>query len=273
MRTRLLLTAGTGLFVTTLVLQAQQQPPATLVPLTAASLATQTERYLGQTVAVYGAVDGQISQTIFSLDQDATRPAVNDIIVIAPTLQTPAPAGAYVTVIGEAMRFDEAVLTAKAKQYKLDIPADAAARFKGRPMVLATQVVDAANTDLAKAPPVPLTPEEEAFDKVMKQVNPTFGEIRKGLEAADLDLITTQGTKLRGLFAETRTFFNDRSTLDAVGWAGEAVSAIDDMLRSAKANDWPAAKEAGSKIQPLCAACHSEHRERDAEGNYRVKKN
>ena len=53
----------------------------------------------------------------------------------------------------------------------------------------------------ATAVPPPVTPEEAAFDAIMKQVNPTLGEMRKGVEASDAAIVKTQGTKLRDLLA------------------------------------------------------------------------
>jgi len=272
LRNRALVAAATGLFIATLAVQAQQQAPANLVPLTAASLAAQPDLYIGQNVALYGTVEAQLSPTVFSMDQDARRAAMNEILVIAPTLQAGAPAGEYVTVVGKALLFTGATMATEAGNYKLDLPPDVITRYQGRPMVLALQVIDAANTDLAKAPPVPLTPEEEAFDAIMKRVNPTFGEVRKAIEASDASAAGDAGTRLRGLFDDTRKFFEARKTDDAAGWAGEAVSHLDAISKAVAGGDWNAAREAASKIQPLCAQCHNAHRERDEEGNYRVKK-
>lgn len=271
-RNLLLPTAAAGVFVVSMALQAQQAPPANLVPMTAASLAAQPGRYLGQTVAVYGAVETLVSSTSFSVDQDPKRATLTDILVLAPTLQSPVTPGAYVTVIGSALRYEDAVSAAKARGLTLDVPADAVTKYRDRPVVLALSVVDAANTDLAKVPPVPLSKEEVAFDAVMKQVNPTLGELRKALEATDSAAVKAQGTKLRSLFEETRKFFSARSAADAVGWAGEAATLVEAVTTGASSNNWPAAKDAASKIQPLCASCHNAHRERQEDGSYRVKK-
>jgi hypothetical protein len=196
---------------------------------------------------------------------------MNDVLVIAPNLNAHAKMGAYVTVVGEVMKFDPATLKAKAPRYTLTLPPGGEMRYAGKVMVLATSVVDATMTDLAKFTPPPLTPEETAFDAVMKQVNPTFGDLRKALEASDAALAKTHGDKLRSLFADTQAFFTRRSVADAQGWAKEAVSHVDTITRSVAGNDWAAAKDAASKIQPLCASCHNAHRERLEDGSYRVK--
>lgn len=271
MRTRALVSASVVMFVATMVVRAQQAPPANLVPMTAASLAAQPDRYLGQIVAVYATVESLVSKTAFSVDQNPQGAGPADILIIAPNLNIHPRPNEYITVIGEAMRLDAAALAAKAQGYTLDLPPDAITRYQGKPMVLATSVVDGSMTELAKFIPPPMTPEDAAFDAVMKQVNPTFGEMRKGLEASDAAIVKTQGTKLRDLFAETRTFFTRRSVPDARGWAGDAVALVETVTKGAAAGDWAAAKEAASKIQPLCAQCHNAQRERLEDGSYRVK--
>lgn len=264
--------AAAGLYFATLGLQAVQQAPANLVPLTAASLASQPGRYIGQNVALYGTVETQVSPTIFSMDQDPKRPAMSEVLVIAPTLQSPASSSEYVTVVGKALLFSEATLATEARGYKLDLTPEALARYRGRPMVLAIQVINAANVDLAKVPPAPLTPEEHAFDAVMKRVNATFGEARTAIDASDTAKASAAASTLRGLFDETRRFFEARKTDDAAAWAGEAAGHLETVSAAAERGDWTAVKQAVSQVQPLCAQCHNAHRERDEDGNYRVKK-
>jgi hypothetical protein len=270
-RTPLLIGTSVVLLITTVAVRAQQAPPANLIPVTAASLLAQPDRYVGLTVAVYGTVESQLSATTFSMDQDPKKPAMNDVLVIAPNLSAHAKVGDYVTVVGEVMKFDPATLKTKAPRYTLSLPPGGEMRYAGKVMILASSVVDGSMTDLAKFVPPPLTPEETAFDAVMKQVNPTFGELRKALEASDAALAKEQGAKLRGFFAETNTFFAKRSVADAQGWAKEAVSLVDAVTKSAASNDWTTAKDTAAKIQPLCASCHNAHRERLEDGSYRVK--
>jgi len=271
-RTHALVAASAALFLVTVTLRAQQAPPANLVPVTAASLAAHPERYVGKVVAVYGSVETVVSATAFSVDQDPKRATLTDVLVIAPNLKSQGRAGEYVTVTGEVMWFTADAVRAKASGYTLDLSAAAVARFQGRPMVLASSVVNSEMEELAPFVPPTLTPEEEAFDAVMKQVNPTLGDLRKGLEASDAAIVAEQGTKLRGLFAETRTFFAKRATTDAEEWAGTAVTLIETLTTGAASGDWAGAKDAASQIQPLCATCHNAHRERLDDGSYRVRR-
>ena len=117
MRTPLLIGTSVALLITTVAVRAQQAPPANLIPVTAASLVAQPDRYVGLVVAVYGTVDAPLGATAFSMDQDPKRSAMNDVLVIAPNLTAHAKMGEYVTVVGEVMKFDLATLAAKAPHY------------------------------------------------------------------------------------------------------------------------------------------------------------
>jgi cytochrome c556 len=256
----------------TVAIRAQQAPaPANLVPVTAASLLLHPELYLGQNVAIYGTVEQVLSGTTFSMDQDAKKASTKDLFVVAPSLQAAPRAGDYLTVVGVVLRFDEAELQKRASRYKLDVPATIAERYRGAVMVLASSVVDPKMIDLAKAPPVPLTPEEEAFDRVMKQVNPTNAELRKGVEASDAAMVRTQSQLLGTLFADTKKFFDARKTADASTWAGEGVALMASIEKAAGANQWDSVKESVTTLGTLCQSCHAAHRVRGDDGQYRVK--
>lgn len=243
--------------------------PAFLTPVTAASLAAGPARFLGQTVSVYATVEASISPTLFTLDQDAKKSG-GDVLVIAPTLQSLSSPGQYVTVVGEVVPLDPAIIATKGRGYRLD-PA-VATRFAGKAAVLATSVVDASMKDLAVVPPRPMTPEETTFDAVMKQVNPAFTELRRVVDAKDAAATQKQADALADLFTKTEAFFAGRNTVDAQGWAKEAVTLARSVSTAAAAGNWDAVTAAAGKVQPLCTQCHTAHRERGEDGSYRVKR-
>jgi cytochrome c556 len=253
--------------------RAQQAPPsANIVPVSASSLVLHPELYMGQTVAIYATVEQVLSATTFSMDQDAKKPSLKDLFVVAPTLQSAPKTGDYMTVVGVVMRFDPAELQKRARSYTLDVPANVAERYRGGVMVLASSVVDPKMTDLAKVPPVPLTPEEEAFDKVMKQVNQANPELRKGVDASDQAIVKAQAPLLTKLFLETRKFFEARGGApDAVAWATEAVAVTSAIDKAAAANQWNDVKESATKLGTLCQSCHTAYRVRGDDGLNRVK--
>ncbi|NQW04400.1 MAG: hypothetical protein HQ485_10280 [Acidobacteria bacterium] len=243
------------------------------VPLSASSLLLHPDLYVGQTVALYGAVEDSLSATTFSLDQDATKASLEQVFVIAPTLATPPTPGTYVTVVGVALRFEPTELQRHAADYTLDVSPTVSQRFRGKAIILATAVIDPSMTDLAKVVPAPLTPEEASFDRIMKQVNPIAAEVRQGVAAADLELVRTQAATLKELFDETRQLFEARKADDAVAWATEGVALAAAIEKGATSNSWADAREASAKLAPLCQACHAAYRVRQEDGTYRVKGN
>lgn len=276
MHSRLLSLAALGVFIATLGVRAQQPPAAqasaALVPATAASIAALPDRFIGQKVSVYATADAALSPTVFLIDQNASARSASPLLVIAPSLTSVPKAGAYVTVVGDVLRFSPDAVRTAARTYTLDLSADQIAAFSGKPAVLAQQVYDADMTDLAKPKPVPLTPEEVAFDGVMKKVNPTLGEVRKGLEAGDAATTRTQAGQLAALFRETAQFFSARQTADATKWAQEAAQLAETIATRVGAGDVEAARGAVTQLQSLCQSCHTAHRERDDDGQYRVRR-
>jgi cytochrome c553 len=76
---------------------------------------------------------------------------------------------------------------------------------------------------------------------------------------------------LKTAFLEVETFFKGRSTADAVGWAGEALKAVDAAAGASLVGKWDEARTAAGTIQGLCATCHAQHRERQDDGTFRVR--
>src|SRR6476620_11261119 len=125
-------------------------PPKPLVPVAASSVAANPDPYVGEYVTMTGAVEANLTKTSFSVDQDKTKSTGKDVLVLAPTLQKQADANGYVTVIGQLIKFDEKEVAAKLKDYKIDLSPEDIAKFKGKPVVLATAVINNAGIDIAK---------------------------------------------------------------------------------------------------------------------------
>ena len=108
-------------------------PPKPLVPVAASSVAANPDPYVGEYVTMTGAVEANLSKTSFSVDQDKTKSTGKDVLVLAPTLQKPAEANGYVTVIGQLIKFDEKEVAAKLKDYKIDLSPEDLAKFRASP--------------------------------------------------------------------------------------------------------------------------------------------
>lgn len=275
------LTVGAVVLTSTMILRAQGRgggAPAgpALVPMAASSLSLHPELYLGQTVAVTANVEKSLTATTFTVDQGKARTVLataqpKPVLVIAQNLNAAVPVGSYVTVVGKAVKFDPATIGNEIKGYKLDLPADVAEKYKGQPVLIATSVLNASMTDLAKKAIPPMTPAELEFQKVMKGVSPAFTAIRQSADASDKAATTAKTAELRKYFADTEAFFKTRNAADAVGWAAEAQKLVTTMEADATAGKWDAVKAGATAVNGLCQSCHTARRERLDDGTFRVK--
>lgn len=271
--------AAAALLSVSLVLRAEQGPPPAqagaprpLVPMTASSLLRDPAPHIGENVSLMATVETVVSRTAFTVDQDRTRATGREVLVLAPTLTAAPDLHSYVTVQGEVMRFDTAAIAKKAPSYQLDLSPEVVAKFQGQPVILATAVVTQALTDLAKRPIPPMTPDEITFSGWMKAINSASGAVRGGLDQPIAAQLTEQVSVLQKSFAEVEAFFKARGTADAAKWAGDAVKLAESMEAGLASGKLDEVKASAGSLQQLCAACHTQHRERMSDGTYRIKK-
>jgi hypothetical protein len=269
------LVAAAATLAGSIALRADQGPPQggakPLVPMTASTIARDPAAHMGENVSMMAAVETVLSKTVFTVDQDKTKSTGHEVIVIVPTLQAAPEVNAYLTVQGEVFKFDPAEVTKRNRTYKLDLTPEQIEQYRGKPAVMATAVVNAALIDLAKRPIVPPTPAEVALSAAMKIINSAMGVVRTGLEKPDAAQLQEQAAALKKAFMETEAIFKARNTATAIAWAGEALKHATAMEAAAAAGKWDDVKAAVGGIQPLCAQCHGEHRERLDDGSYRIK--
>jgi cytochrome c556 len=246
--------------------------PQALVPVAASTLAASPDQFVGMTVTLTAAVEQRYGGTAFSIDQDRAASAGQDILVLAPLLNAPVEMNAYVTVIGEVVRFDPADAAARMKEAMPALAPEVAATYRGRPAIIATSVINGAMTDLAKRLPPPMSPEELALSKVMKQVGPGFTTLRQSATASDGAATTAQAAALVTLFGEAAAFWKIQARPDAIQWTEDAKTASGAIQAAAAKADWEAVKTGVPKLQAICGSCHGIYRERLDDGTYRFKK-
>ena len=261
---------GTVCVSAAITLRAQQpSPPAPkpLVPVAASTLAESPADYYGQYVSVVGTVEQRLTTLAFTIDQDKTKSTGKEVLILTTMLNAPVDPDTYVTVLGEFVQFTDEV----AGRAMVDLPPDLVAKYRGRPAVLATSVLNTAMVDLARPLPPPLTPEEEAFDKVMKRVGPAFTALRQAVSASEADTVKQHVAALKASFGETTAFWKGRAKVDAVKWVDEARSHADAIERATARGDWDAVKSAQTALSQTCQNCHGAYRERLEDGTYRLK--
>src|SRR5258705_453649 len=247
------------------------RPPQALVPVAGTTLAANPDPFLGMTVTLTAAVDQRYGGTAFTVDQDRAKSAGQDVLVLAPLLNAPVEPNAYVTVIGEVVKFDAAEAAARMKDAMPVLDPDVAAKYHGRAAIIATSVINGAMTDLAKRLPPPMSPAELALSKVMKQVGPAFTALRQSVTASNGADTAAQAGTLKKLFGEAATFWKTQARPDAIQWTEDARLASDAVEIAAAKGDWDAVKAAVPKLQGACSSCHGLYRERLDDGTYRLK--
>ena len=246
-------------------------PPKPLVPVAASSVAANPDPYVGEYVTLTGAVEANLSKTSFSVDQDKTKSTGKDVLVLAPNLQKPADPNGYVTVIGQLIKFDPAEVEKNLKGYTVDLsPADLE-KFKGKPVVLATAVINTAGIDIAKKPIPPMSADDLALQKIMTKLPPAQAALRKAMDGKDLDVVKEQATILKTAFADTEAFWKAKGNTEAMTIAADAKKHADSILINLGLGSLEAAKTSLTPLGATCGNCHGKFRERMDDGTFRIK--
>ena len=246
-------------------------PAKPLVPVAASTLAAHPETYYGERVTMSGAVEQTIGTLVFSVDQDKTKTLDQQILVLAPRMNSPVAVNTYVTVIGEVVAFDSAEVTKRAKDYPVEVSPEIAAKFKGRPVIFATNVINTAGTDLALRLPPPMTAEELALQKAMKAIAPASAALRADAEKMDANLAKEHAAALKQAFAQTEAIWKAKGKADAVQIAADARKLAETIELDAAAAKWDEVKTSAGTLNTKCGACHGVYRERFDDGSFRIK--
>lgn len=248
-------------------------PPAgkPIVPVAASTLAENPAQYYGEQVSLAGAVDQRLTKLAFSVDQDKTKRTSKEILVLSKFLIEPVSLNTYVTVIGEVVRFDPDQVAQKAKDYLPELPQPALDTYRGRPAILATSVITTGGVDLARRPPPPLTPAEEAFDKVMKQVGAANRTLRTALDESNAKAVQENAVLLQQGFKQSAAFWKTRRVGEAAAWSQDGLKLAESIDRAAAAGRWDEVKETVGTLGKVCQTCHTAHRERLDDGTFRIK--
>ena len=251
---------------------AANTPPKPLVPVAASSVAANPDPYVGEYVTMTGAVEANLSKTSFSVDQDKTKATGKEVLVLAPTLQKQADANGYVTVIGQLIKFDEKDVATKLKDYKLDLsPADIA-KYQGKPVVLATAVINSGGIDIAKKPIPPMGADDLTLQKIMTKLPAAQGAVRKSLDSKDAAGAKEQATLLKDSFTQIEAFFKAKNNQEAMKWAGEGKGHAESILVNLGMNNIEGAKTSITPLGGTCGSCHGKYRERMRSEERRVGK-
>lgn len=246
-------------------------PPKPLVPVAASSITANPDMYLNEYVTMTAAVEANLSKSAFSVDQDKAKSTGKEVLVLAPTLQSSTELNTYVTVIGQLIKFDPADVATKLKDYKLDLAPDAVSKYIGKPVVLATAVINAAGVDIAKKPIPPPTTDDLTLQRVMVRLPPAQAALRKGIDGSAADLTKEQATIIKTAFTETEAFWKTKGNTEAMQIAADGKKHADAILTASAAGQWDQVKAAATPLGAVCGNCHGKYRERMDDGTFRIK--
>ena len=246
-------------------------PAKPIVPVAASTVVANPDPYIGEYVSLTAPVEQALTKSTFSVDQDKSKPD-RDILIIAPTLTGTVTPNAYVTVLGELVKFDPDEIKKKTKNYTLDLSPDLIAKYKGKPAIVATAVVvNSTGVDIAKVLPPPMTPEELEFQKIMRQVGPANTALRGAIEKMDAAAVKEQAAVLSTAFTKTEAFWKTKGKAEAQGFAAEAKKHADAITAAVASANWDGVKASAGPLGQQCASCHGAYRERLDDGSFRIK--
>jgi Cytochrome C''. len=113
--------------------------------------------------------------------------------------------------------------------------------------------------------------QKRPYDVVMKDVNTTFGNLRKNLDGAAMPSAAEDAAKLQSLFKETEEFWKAFKTKDAIEASKSAAVASESLAAAAREGNGQKAQAAYGAIGKYCKACHDSHRELMPDKSYRIK--
>ena len=113
--------------------------------------------------------------------------------------------------------------------------------------------------------------DEAEYAKWMKSIAGTMGSMRKHFEAKEAPDAAKDAEKVSSLFKDVEAYYAKSNTEDAVKLAHNAQLAANEVAEHAKSGDLEKAGESAKKIGATCGPCHSAHREKQADGTYKMK--
>ena len=112
---------------------------------------------------------------------------------------------------------------------------------------------------------------EADYQKWMKTVGATSGSLRKNLDAKNGDAASADAKKLQDVFEQVHIFWNQKNVNDAKMSAMEASTAFGDLASQAAAGKFDDAVATLKKASVTCGTCHAAHREKAADGSWKIK--
>ncbi len=116
-----------------------------------------------------------------------------------------------------------------------------------------------------------LAQDDAAYQSWMKTVGSTGGSLRKNLEAKNGDGAAADAKKLQEVFGQVHDYWHKKGSDDAMKFAMTAQEAYGEVATNAAASKFDDASASLKKASATCGGCHSTHREKAADGSWKIK--
>jgi cytochrome c556 len=113
--------------------------------------------------------------------------------------------------------------------------------------------------------------DDAAFPGWMKTIGGTGGSLRKNMEAKNGEGAAADAKKLQATFVEVKGYWTKKGVDDAAKMSATASEAYGEVAELAAAGKFDDAAASLKKAGATCGGCHSMHREKAADGTYKIK--
>jgi hypothetical protein len=112
--------------------------------------------------------------------------------------------------------------------------------------------------------------DDAAYEKAMKALGKDSGMVRKADPKTGAE-IAAAAERMASAYETSHDFWTKRGGADAVKWSDDGKAAAVELASAAKAGDAGKAGSAFQKLGATCKQCHDAHREKLADGTYKIK--
>jgi len=112
---------------------------------------------------------------------------------------------------------------------------------------------------------------DDEYSKTMKQIAPTFQSLQKNNTAMNYGDAAKDAQKLEAWFKDVLAYWEAKKVDDAVGFAKAAIAAAQDTSKALEAMNATGLTDAQKALGGACQGCHTAHREKLADGSYKMK--
>lgn len=112
--------------------------------------------------------------------------------------------------------------------------------------------------------------DEAKLRGAMKQIGPTCSGLGKKITAKDATA-TADATKLTAWFGDVQKFWKAKKATDGVTFSKTAAAEFKAIGKLTAAAKWDEAGASFKKATATCSGCHGAHREKAADGSWKVK--